>query len=1023
MTLERLQFEQFGPYAAPQTIDFSDFAGYQLFLIHGATGSGKSFVLDAICYALYSESSGSERDATELRSHYATKNDPTEVTLDFRLGGKLYRVWRRPRMELAKKRGSGTTTRGPDAELYDRTDAERGATGTLIAEGKRDVTARIESLLGLHVDQFRQVVLLPQGKFRDFLSADSKAREDILKMLFETQQYADLEDELKTMHGEAKEETQALLTERETVLSQHDVDTLEALRQKEKDCTQTLSDKKEAQQQTSEKLKQAKEALQTARDQQQRLDAVEAAKERVEALRSEQEQQTARKRRAKEAEQAQRIASADTLLTDRESSKNDASKALQAAQKEFEQATERLQKAESKLKAEHSRSDKRDAMDDQIRTLKSARSDVEARAEAQDAATSAQKTLKAAQDEQAALNDEIEQIAADIEKAESAIAEHRKEAQSVDQRDRNVSTWKERLERARTLRKTKEQRQKARQSLEEAQARVEEQAETRDANKEQVRALEQARDEGYASVLAAQLTDGEACPVCGSTSHPAPADDAHDVPDADALESARSELDAAESTLQTLQKKESEAQRAVDKHSSKIEALQDTDAALTEHTVSEIEAKHQEAKEALSSAQTAKKNVETASERLDALTETLTEKEEALETKKEEVRAAQSTYEQATARVEDLTERVPDGIETVEALDAKLSDLEEKLSAMNKALEEAKSAKQEADKAHAAAESALATKREALATAQQKYEDAQSSFREDLHEQGFEDRTAYEASRMDTDALEDLRDTIQEVDKKWSTAQSNLKEAKAKAEGISDPDAEGAKAQVDALDERINELSQEIGALESTQASLRTALEQLSELKEKTAKAEAKVERIGHLSQVARGTGANERNISLQRYVLAARLKHVLKVANLHLERMSQGQYHLKRATTLDDARRSGGLDLRVHDAYTNEDRSVNTLSGGEGFNTSLALALGLSDVVQQRSGGRHLNTLFIDEGFGTLDQETLDRALNVLYDVQEQQSSRLLGVISHVTELKRRLPARLTVQSAQDGSRIKVET
>ncbi len=1023
MTLERLQFEQFGPYATPQTIDFSDFAGHSLFLIHGATGSGKSFVLDAICYALYSESSGSERDATELRSHYATKNDPTEVTLDFRLGGKAYRVWRRPRMELAKKRGSGTTTRGPDAELYDRTTAENGERGTLLAEGKRDVTARIESLLGLAVDQFRQVVLLPQGKFRDFLSADSKAREDILKMLFETQQYADLEDELKTMHGEAKEETQALLTERKTVLSQHDVDTLEALHQKEKNCTQTLSEKKEAQQQASEKLKQAKEALQTARDQQQRLDAVAEAKERVKTLRSEQEQQTARKQRAEEAEQAQRIASADTLLTDRTSSKNDASTALQTAQKDFEQATERLQKAESKLKAEQAKSDKRDTLDDQIRTLKSARSDVQARAEAQDAATSAQKTLKAAQDEQATLNDEIAQITADIEKAESTIAEHREEAQLVDQRKRDVSTWKERLERARALRETKEQRQKARQSLEEARARVEEQTETRDAKKEQVRAVEQARDEGYASVLAAQLTDGEPCPVCGSTNHPAPADDAHDVPDADALESARNELDAAESTLQTLQKEETEAQRAVDQHTSKIEALQDTDAALTEHTVSEIEAKHQEAKEALSSAQTAQKNVETATERLDALTETLTEKEEALETKKEEVRAAQSTYEQVTARVEDLTERVPDGIETEEALDAKLSDLEEKLSAMNKALEEAETAKQKADKKQAAAESALATKREALATAQQKYEEAQSRFREALHEQGFEDRTAYEAARMDADALEDLRATIQEVDKKWSTAQSNLKEAKAKAEGISDPDVENAKAQVDALDERINELSQEIGALESTQASLRTALEQLSELKEKTAEAEAKVERIGHLSQVARGTGANKRNISLQRYVLAARLKRVIEVANVHLERMSQGQYRLKRATTLDDARRSGGLDLRVHDAYTNEDRSVSTLSGGEGFNASLALALGLSDVVQQRTGGRHLNTLFIDEGFGTLDQETLDRALNVLYDVQEQQSSRLLGVISHVTELKRRLPARLTVQSAQDGSRIKVET
>lgn len=1023
MTLDHLEFTQFGPYANKQTIDFSAFAGHQLFLIHGPTGAGKSFVMDAICYALYGESSGAERDATDLRSQYATPEEPTEVTLDFRLGETHYRVRRRPRMELAKQRGDGTTTRGPDAWLWDRTDARPDAEGTLRADGKRDVNQRIEDLLGLKAAQFRQVALLPQGQFRAFLSASSSDREDILKILFDTQRFADLEAELKAMHNEAKEEAQALLSQRAALLRQHDADTASALRTLRNERATELQAANEARQAAQTKLQEATKALQTAREQQQRLDAVDKAQAAVEELHPKQEAQADRRARADAAEQAQRIAPAEARMQERDDERTEVQEALQTAKEAYESAKEALSDAQSELATEQDRSDERDALTNEIRTLKEARSDVKALAQAKEAAASAHKQYEAAQQERDSLQSEIEQMESDAEQAQSIINEHKEEAQTVAERTAAVDTWTKRLEQSKQLQELREQLQEAKSELAEAKERVEERKATRDTKKQLVRELEQLRDEGYASVLAAQLEDGDACPVCGATTHPTPADAAHDVPDAEALESARAALDDAESKMQAAQQQKAEAQRAVDQHTSKMEALQDTDAALTEHTTAEIEATLHHEKEALASAQTAHSMAKNATSDLEAINEDLASKREALDAKKDAVREAKSNHEQAAAHVERLTDSVPEGIDSVEALDAKRAALEEQLSAYEEALQKAKTQVDTAKTAHTEAKTNLTNARKQSEAAQQKYAAAQEQFRTALREQGFEDRAAYEAARMDAEALAALRERIREVDQQWSNAQSNLKEAQARAEGITEPDVEGAEATVESLNDRLSTLNQEIGALQTAKAALDDALEQLEDIQEETQAVEAEAERIGHLSQVARGKQGNERNISLQRYVLAARLKDVLQVANEHLQRMSQGQYHLRRATTLDDKRSSGGLDLRVHDAHTNEERPVSTLSGGEGFNASLALALGLSDVVQRRTGGRRLNTLFIDEGFGTLDQDTLERALNVLYDVQEQQQGRLLGIISHVTELKRRLPARLTVHASQDGSSVEVKT
>ena len=277
MTPLHLTVREFGPYTGTQSVNFEELDEQRLFLIHGPTGSGKTALLDAICFALYGETSGSDRGGHDLRSDFASDDAATEVVLDFELGAHTFRVTRRPRQQLAKQRGDGLTDKSEEATFWKHATAETsGASanpeGTVLAEGKRDVDAKIHDLLGFEVDQFRQVVMLPQGKFRRFLSANSKDREDLLKVLFETKPFEDLQKVLKEMKKEAKDEVDAVRHKQRSELDRHDVESIEELERKrdKADRICRLSERRHAH--LKDQLDAAREALQSARKDQERLD-------------------------------------------------------------------------------------------------------------------------------------------------------------------------------------------------------------------------------------------------------------------------------------------------------------------------------------------------------------------------------------------------------------------------------------------------------------------------------------------------------------------------------------------------------------------------------------------------------------------------------------------------------------------------------------------------------------------------------------------------------------------------------
>jgi exonuclease SbcC len=989
MTPERLELNEFGPYTDPQTVDFDELQARQLFLIHGATGSGKSTLLDAICFALYGKTSGRERDGDEMRSDFATPEDPTEVTLDFRLGEERYRVRRRPQQTLAKKRGEGVTQKSEKAALYDRSNAEEiGTDGVPLADGKRDVDSSVERLLGLEHEQFRQVVVLPQGKFRTFLSAGSTEREEILKVLFETRRYERLQDVLKEMETEAEDDVRHLRRRKEDALGRHETEDTEELEEMLAETTSRLEETREEKEGLAETLEAAREDLQQAKSEQKILDELEAARRAVEELREKRGAHETRKGLLETAQRAAEVAPVKDDLETRREEKRAADEEAGAAKQAFEKAQEALRASKEALEEERERDARREELRQEKMRLEGLEEDIEQL-----------ETVKSELSELGGKREDLEEKEALAGKRE-LLAKEFEEAQALMEKAGELSQKQEAVEAAEAkLQETEEKRGAREKELQEA--------------KEQLSELEERRREAYASVLAAGLSDGEPCPVCGSEEHPAPAEEAHDVPSEDEIESAREEKTQAREALDEAHSAVSDAQSTLAETRAQVESLKQNHPRLDEMTEAEIETKREEAESALAEAREAAEEANTLAQQIEEKEEQLAELEGDLEGLEEQLDDVESNIDGLASKEETIRGRLPEDVATLEALNEALDGTTEELASLEEALESAETAVQGAREERADKQRSALSRQLAAQRAAERLAEVQGRFKEALRENGFDDASDFEEARRDKEKRESMKEEVETFEEAWAAATDRNVRAEEQAEDIEEPDVGGAEETVDSLTDELDAVKEVVTKLEMKAEEIREALQTIEEIESELQEADERYRQVGFLSELARG--GNESRMSLQRFVLATRLEEVLRVANEHIAHMTQNRYRLLRSEEVGDRRSGSGLDLLVHDAYTGDRRPVATLSGGEGFMAALSLALGLSDVVQSISGGRHLETLFIDEGFGSLDQEALDRAMQALSDLRD--TGRLVGVISHVSELKQRISTRLEVHQTQEGS------
>ena len=862
----RLELTAFGPFAHTQAIDFRALGERRLFLVHGPTGAGKTTLLDAICFALYGDATGAERDGKGFRSQFAGPERLTSVTLDFSLGERVYRVTRQPEQERAKLRGEGTTTSPAAATLWDRTDSDDAEDeGRVVATRASQVTEAVAALLGFRSEQFRQVIVLPQGRFRDLLLAKSKEREEILRQLFDTAFYGRVEDALKRRSRELKTEADNLRAQRAALLAQQDCadeGEVEALlRQLETEKLAADSRIDELQQQSSA----ASRALERARAEHAQFEKMGRAEGVFAALRARAPEMEAARSRLAAARRAAGLADLAARVAEHRAGAAAAATGLEHLERQHAAARDAAQSALARLQAERGREPEREALRARLADLERVLPLVTELAEL------LEQQVKIGAREGAA--------AARVDAARRAVALQR--GQAVE--------------------------------------------------------LRRAREVGSAALLAVALRPGEPCPVCGSVEHPRKASGASEIPSPAVLAGAEQAVQAAESGLEGALESQRSIERALAGLEAGVTALQKQLEGLVQPSLEGLREARYEA------------------ERLRA-----------------EYRKAQAALEGA--------------------VEAERAAREQRIG-LAAALEAATAQRETAG--------------HALAT-------AQAEWRRRLEKFGFADEQAYLEARLPEAALDPLHANLEHFDRELARAQALAEEARAAVEGLEPPQLAVAEAAAEAAAQAYRAAADESGRLAGRSDALRSLLARLGEIGAAYRETEAHFGVFGTLASVA--AGDNPHRVSLQRFVLASRLDDVLAAASLRLGTMSRGRYLLRRNTETADRRSAGGLELEVEDAYTANTRPVTTLSGGESFQAALALALGLSEVVQAYAGGIRLDTIFIDEGFGSLDPEALDLAIDTLLALQA--SGRMVGVISHVPELRERIDVRLEVMAGPAGSR-----
>ncbi|WP_369269681.1 AAA family ATPase [Streptomyces sp. R11] len=990
MRLHRLDVTAFGPFGGSQTVDFDALSLAGLFLLHGPTGAGKTSVLDAVCYALYGTVPGARQSGQgmALRSDHAAAGTRTEVRLELTVAGRRLEVTRQPPWERPKKRGSGTTL--DKAQTWLRAyDAQAGAWKDL-SRSHQEIGEEITQLLGMSREQFCQVVLLPQGDFARFLRADAEARGKLLGRLFDTHRFAEVEKRLaerrRAAEAQVRDGDAALLAD------------AHRMQQAAGNAMQLPPDLAPGEPGLAEAiLGAAAIARSTAREQLTvahcRLLAAESAQAAAERALADVREVARLQRRFTEARERA------ALLEERADGYRQAQARMERSRKA--EAVAPALELRDAAEAEHRRAEAAEArarglLPETFAGAGAAGLAVAARRAAEElggleSARRGEQRLADLVDERDELDRQERADEGLLQDAEDWLAGWEENRAALQAR---IDTAQDAATRAEQL---AVQREPAQQRLGAARMRDQLAGDT-DAAAGQARLaqeqvleakahwldVKEQRLNGIAAELAAQLQDGEPCAVCGATEHPAPArKDAGHV-----------DREAEERALAAYQ-------QAEERHSEKERHLGVVREALAAATAEAGDSPTDQ--------------LATHCEELERLWAQARRDASALHPAHEELRRAEAEYEQRTADRQRAAVRVASRVGHRERLDRERTTLEGELAqARGTAASVAARAAQLERQAELLTDAADTAR--AAEDITQRLKDADARLADAAFRAGFDTPQAAAAALLDDAAHRDLQRRLDAWQSEESAVRAVLAESDTSAAAQQPPAEVGsAERAASAAAQRARDAASARDAaarrcteLDRLSARATAAVRQLAPLREE-------YDRVARLATLTAGTSSdNERKMRLESYVLAARLEQVAAAATVRLQRMSSGRYTLVHSDDRAGRGRSG-LGLHVVDAWTGRERDTATLSGGETFFASLALALGLADVVTDEAGGVRLDTLFIDEGFGSLDDQTLDEVLDVLDSLRERDRS--VGIVSHVADLRRRIHAQLEVVKGRSGS------
>ncbi|EKZ1622968.1 SMC family ATPase [Listeria monocytogenes] len=1016
----KLTMQAFGAYAKKEVIDFEKLGTEQIFVISGKTGAGKSTIFDAISFAIFGKANTFDRESFSMRSHFATDKEITEVTLAFRLKDKIYQISRIPQQEIAKQRGNGTTTSPQKAELYELIGDEM----KLLASSVRDVNTKMEELIQLNVDQFRQILMIPQGEFRELLVSDSKEKEVILQRLAHTVYYEKVENllwekqkqaeilvvearkkvaelaelslpsvevsgkttsEISVLQAEAIQSEQMILTELENKLSIIRKQTSEAVEKV------TLAKEQLLDWQNLDKYTEEIATLEIEKDFYQAIEVRLEAAKRASNLRSQDALCIRLKEQLETAEQTEKqvaFEAEEVKVQFSHVKKQKEALAEKEAELEINKRTLfQLEEMEPKI------------LELEMISIQKRRAELEWK----EATTLLEEIVNSEQKIIAELQS-VESRFVEINQAELTYLEvinKRTTVEAIIEKEQELVSKRMKMVAWDSEKQTEEQ--KLVQLLAEK-AEIEttiEQEETK-LQKEQ------------AATIAAHIHDGEACPVCGSDSHPALAKFG-ETANLETLEVAKGKLHEKLLAITTTEKTISQLEWQLNEWAGIKElSLTEVQQTLTEN----IQLANNLA-EQIAQLQAKVAQKETIQATLESLNnkqnETITEKNKvALEVEK-----LHQQVQMVSGKLSYLEQSIPTEFRDKVVFESKKKELSEKIEAHIKQANQVDALFRQTEKETTRLESTLQSAQKTTVDAKEALQVQREIFKEAMKQNDFLSYDAYKQAFMSAEEQKIQEEKVADYERKRHLAVSRQADLKEKLQNKQKPN-------IEQLEFIMKEKQLELSQSEENTIKQREFVTKRKELVENyqnsiqtVEQAEENYADIGLLADAARGK--NARRLTFERYILAMFLDTIIHRANHRLSKMTSGRFELQRKMEKAKGNVQSGLELEVFDEYTGLTRHVKTLSGGESFKTSLALALSLAEVVQEMAGGISLETMFIDEGFGTLDPESLEAAVECLLETQE--NGRLVGIISHVPELKERISARLEVTATNHGSTTKFIT
>jgi len=1034
----KLRFQAFGPFVEEQEIDFSRLDNNGIFLITGPTGAGKTSIFDAICFALYGKGSMEERKETNIRSDFVDGDTKTYVQFEFLLKDKRIEIYRSPSYDKSSNDRKKSTRQGPQAwiKIYQ---------GESIVEesGNDKVTKKVEECLNLNYQQFRQIVMLPQGEFRRFILADSNEREVIFKKIFDISIYEKFEEKIDAMYKEIKQSLENNKNEVKIIAkgipieseefqsiirneSVNPTEVIKYINQEIEQINELVEEIKIQKTENQDILKNLEEQLRKVKRDNELIEKKEVIQKELNELLKQSEIVKQKEEFLKKLDKVEKIIPYEEKWINVSKDLEDKQSQLEKMKEELskkEKVQEKIEKQFHQLEEDYQKISLRNKEIEELNEkLESLKNYEQLDQEFQKLS----KQLGKKNEELSKIEDEIFQNKETFENNEQYI--NANEDINIEILERNLNDIANSIKSCNDLineylkftdiAKRYRKIQKAKNEIEQL--------------------IKSLRDEldrktheiiiNQAYRLAETLEEGKPCPVCGSIVHPAPAKSEgkivteKEIEDlnkkieraekerneiVDKYDNIKKDYDATESRVMTDYKRICEELRLEQKEQAEIKSHIENIIKNLQEKLKIQQKEYREKKDIVNKIKSLKENNKKIKESLDILQE----KKEVL---KKEINELELNKWQINTKKETI----------IEHLEGKtLKDIERDIEEKNRFVkntslnyEKIKSDNESNLKEINSLKGKISNITDDITQLTHKVNQSEEMLNKMIRDMELVNYENYKSLKDELYLKDQLKEEIEMYNLELQKKKNLFEEYERSAKNIERIDESPLVKEINEMKEKNERLIRNETSLENKKTSLKTTKLEMEKLQKEIQKIEKEYNVILNLKNVSKGD--NDSKVSLTKYVLTYYFEKIIIHANQRLMKLTNNRYEMRRATEVLDRRKNEGLEIMVLDYNTGKERHIKSLSGGESFEAALALALGLADVVQNYSGGISLDTIFIDEGFGSLDPNSLDSAIEVLLELND--SGRMVGIISHVEELKERINDKIEVIPTSEGSIIK---